>query len=63
MILVLMAAKTMKYTNKREIRVDNKSIVHVYGALAFDTDDSSKLALNIDKYWAKVKCKEPSISN
>jgi superfamily II DNA helicase RecQ len=58
MILVLMAAKIMKYNTKREIAADNKSIVHVYGALAFDADDSSKLALNVDKYWAKVKTKE-----
>jgi hypothetical protein len=58
MILVLLAAKIMKYTTKREIGADDKSVVHVYGALSFDAADPSKLALNVDSYWTKVKCKE-----
>jgi hypothetical protein len=40
----------MKYTTKCETKNDGKMVVHVYGGLAFDMADPSKLALNIDTY-------------
>jgi hypothetical protein len=57
--LLLLAAKIMKYSTTRETKDNGKTVVHVYGALAFDSADASKLALNVDKYWTKVKCKAP----
>jgi hypothetical protein len=57
MILVFLAMKIMKYTTKHETKTGGKMAVHVYGGLAFDTADPSKLALNVDTYWSRIKLK------
>jgi uncharacterized protein with WD repeat len=40
MFLLLLAAKIMKYTTTRETKDNGKTVVHVYGALAFDMTDA-----------------------
>jgi hypothetical protein len=58
MFLVLLAAKIMKYTTTRDTTNVNKAVVRVYGGLAFDSTDATKLALNVDRYWARIRLKE-----
>ena len=57
MFLVLIAAKIMKYSTTRETKPDGKTVVRVHGALVFDTMDRTKLALNVDNYWTRIKLK------
>lgn len=60
MILMLIGAKIMKYTTTRESRDEGKTFVNVCGALCFDTADASKLPLNVNHYWNRVKLKQVS---
>jgi superfamily II DNA helicase RecQ len=59
LLLMLLAAKIMKYYTQRKTSDDGKTTtVAVSGGLAFMWNDPTKLTLNDDSYWALIPEKE-----
>jgi hypothetical protein len=59
LLLMLLASKILKYNTQRKTSDDGKTTtVTVSGALAFMSDDATKLTLNDDSYWRLIPEKE-----
>ena len=59
LVLMLLAAKILKYNTDRKTSEDGKTTtVTVLGALAFMSNNQTKLTLNDDSYWTLIPLKE-----
>ena len=59
LVLMLLAAKILKYNTERKTSEDRKTTtVTVLGALAFMSNNQTKLTLHDDSYWTLIPLKE-----
>jgi hypothetical protein len=58
MILMLLAAKILRYVTERKEAAAGKFSMSVFGSLAFVTGDETKLAINETSYWSLLPLKE-----